>query len=100
VIDAATRRLIGNLFNCRDLGSVEPISMAMSTQTWQVLGPSAINNRFEALRGADPAPLVGRDEEFEVLRRRWAQARRGEGRVVLVAGEPGSRWGLSMLRST
>jgi DNA-binding winged helix-turn-helix (wHTH) protein/predicted ATPase len=89
LIDAATRRLIGNLFSCRDLGSVEPISMAMSTQVWQVLGPSAINNRFEALRGADPAPLVGRDEELEVLRRRWAQARTGEGRVVLVAGEPG-----------
>jgi len=89
VIDAVTRRLIGNLFSYRDLGPVEPVGMAASAQAWQVLGPSAINNRFEALRGANPAPLVGRDEELEVLRRRWAQARSGEGRVVLVAGEPG-----------
>jgi predicted ATPase len=81
--------LIGNLFSYRDLGPVEPVGMTASAQAWQVLGPSAINNRFEALRGANPAPLVGRDEELEVLRRRWAQARSGEGRVVLVAGEPG-----------
>jgi DNA-binding winged helix-turn-helix (wHTH) protein len=89
VIDAATRRLIGDLFSCRDLGPVAPVNMAVSTQAYQVLGPSAINNRFEALRGAKPAPLVGRDEELEILRRRWAQARSGEGRVVLVVGEPG-----------
>src|SRR5215831_14466142 len=89
VIDAATRRLIGDLFSCRDLGPVDPVGMAAPTQAWQVLGPSAINNRFEALRGANPAPLVGRDEELEVLCRRWAQARSGEGRVVLVTGEPG-----------
>jgi DNA-binding winged helix-turn-helix (wHTH) protein/predicted ATPase len=89
VIDAATRRLIGDLFNCRHLGAVEPVGMAASTQAWQVLGPSAIDNRFEALRGANPAPLVGRDEELGLLHRRWTEARSGEGRVVLVAGEPG-----------
>src|SRR5262245_7957030 len=44
VIDATTRRLIGNLFSCRDLEPVEPVSIAASKQAWQVLGPSAINN--------------------------------------------------------
>jgi predicted ATPase len=34
-------------------------------------------------------PLVGRDEELDLLLRRWQQAKSGEGRVVLVSGEPG-----------
>jgi predicted ATPase len=34
-------------------------------------------------------PLVGRDEEIELLIRRWQQAKTGEGRVVLISGEPG-----------
>ena len=89
VIDGATRRLIGNLFTCRDLGSVGPVAAATPTHAWQVLGWSGVDSRFEALRGANPTQLVGRDEELEVLRRRWAQACRGEGRVVLIGGEPG-----------
>jgi predicted ATPase len=34
-------------------------------------------------------PLVGRDEEIEMLMRRWARARQGEGQLVLIVGEPG-----------
>ena len=34
-------------------------------------------------------PPVGRDEEVELLVRRWQQAKTGEGRVVLISGEPG-----------
>ena len=44
--------------------------------------------RFEALRSA-ATPLVGREEELELLLRRWRQAASGEGRVVLLGGEPG-----------
>ena len=45
-------------------------------------------SRFEALRSGE-TPLVGRDEEVELLVRRWQQAKSGEGRVVLISGEPG-----------
>ena len=34
-------------------------------------------------------PLVGREEELDLLLRRWSQARDGEGQVVLLSGEPG-----------
>jgi predicted ATPase len=44
---------------------------------------------FEALRGAGPTRLVGRDEEIDLLLRRWARAKAGNGQVVLVSGEPG-----------
>src|SRR5262249_23686145 len=49
---------------------------------------SAVDSRFEALR-ATSTPLVGRDEELELLLRRWQQAAKGDGRVVLLSGEPG-----------
>jgi class 3 adenylate cyclase len=45
-------------------------------------------SRFEALRSG-ATPLVGRDEEMELLLRRWAQAKAGNGRVVLISAEPG-----------
>ena len=45
-------------------------------------------SRFEALRSGE-TPLVGREEEVELLVRRWQQAKSGEGRVVLISGEPG-----------
>jgi predicted ATPase len=58
---------------------------------WQVLRPSAAESRFEALRGSALTPLLGRDEEIDLLLRRWARAKSGDGQVVLVSGEPGLR---------
>jgi transcriptional regulator with AAA-type ATPase domain len=57
--------------------------------TWQVLRPSVVASRFEALRGPTLTPLVGRDEEIELLLRRWARAKAGDGQVVLISGEAG-----------
>ena len=56
---------------------------------WQVLRPSDVASRFEALRGSALTPLVGRDEEIDLLLRRWGRAKAGEGQVVLISGEPG-----------
>jgi predicted ATPase len=53
-----------------------------------VVGDSGVVSRFEALRSGI-TPLVGRDDELDLLTRRWQQAKSGEGRVVLVSGEPG-----------
>jgi class 3 adenylate cyclase/tetratricopeptide (TPR) repeat protein len=88
VIAASTCRLTGGLFEYRDLGTVSLKGFGESVQAWQVLGASAAESRFEALR-ATTTPLIGRDEEIDLLMRRWEQAKRGEGCVVLVAGEPG-----------
>ena len=57
-------------------------------RAWAALRPSSVESRFEALRTAT-TPLVGRDEEIELLMRRWAKAKAGEGCVVLISGEPG-----------
>jgi len=89
VIAAATRRLVGDLFEYRDLGAVEVKGIAAPVPVWQVLRPSVVASRFEALRGSTLTPLVGRDEEIELLLRRWARAKAGAGQVVLISGEPG-----------
>jgi predicted ATPase len=89
VIGAATRRLVGDLFEYRDLGTVEVKGIAGPVPAWQVLRPSAVASRFEALRGSALTRLVGRDEEIDLLLRRWTRAKAGDGQVVLVCGEPG-----------
>jgi class 3 adenylate cyclase/tetratricopeptide (TPR) repeat protein len=88
VIDATTRRQIGGLFECQDLGTVELKGLTMPVPTWQVVSENRTLGQFEALRSG-ATPLVGRDEEMELLLLRWAQAKAGNGRVVLISAEAG-----------
>jgi class 3 adenylate cyclase len=88
VIDAATRRQIGGLFDCQDLGTIALKGLPEPVPAWQVLSAGTAEGRFEALHGTI-TPLVGRDEEMELLLRRWAQAKAGNGKVVLISAEPG-----------
>src|SRR5882724_4313970 len=88
VIAEATRRQVGGLFDLEDLGPQVFSGFAEPQPSWRVLCESGEVSRFEALRSGE-TPLVGRDEEIELLRRRWEQAKSGEGRVVLISGEPG-----------
>jgi class 3 adenylate cyclase/predicted ATPase len=89
VIAAATHRLVGELFEYRDLGAIEVRGIAGPVPAWQVLRPSAVASRFEALRGSALSPLVGRDDEIDLLLRRWGRSKTGDGQVVLISGEPG-----------
>ena len=88
-IEPITWRLIGNLFDCRDLGVLDTNSHTEPIRRWLVLGESVVASRFEALRGSELSPLVGRDEEIDLLLRRWARAKAGDGQIVLVSGEAG-----------
>ncbi|MEA3152783.1 MAG: hypothetical protein QOK44_372 [Betaproteobacteria bacterium] len=89
VISQSTRRLTGGLFEYHDLGRIALKGLDEPVQTWQVTGASPVESRFEAQHETNLTPLVGRDEELELLMRRWRQAVSGEGRVVLLSGEPG-----------
>jgi class 3 adenylate cyclase len=88
VIAATTRQQIGELFELATLGLQQLAGFAEPQRAWRVLGESGEVSRFDALRSGR-TPLVGRDEEVELLLRRWEQAKTGEGRVVLISGEPG-----------
>src|SRR5579871_759994 len=84
-----TRRLFGDLFECRDLGPHELKGIPRTTRVWQVLREGRVESRFQALHPATLAPLVGRAEELELLARRWRLAQEGRGQIVLISGEPG-----------
>jgi len=88
VIASSTRRLTGGLFEYRDLGTVPIKGFGENLPAFQVLGASNAESRFEALHHI-ATPLVGRDEEIDLLTRRWERAKRGDGCAVLIRGEPG-----------
>ena len=89
VIDRATRKLLGALFKLEDLGPQHLKGFAQPVSTWRVLGEERLEDRFQALRGEDLTPLVGRDDELSVLLRHWSLAKRRIGQTVLLCGEPG-----------
>jgi class 3 adenylate cyclase/tetratricopeptide (TPR) repeat protein len=89
VIGPTTRRLLGDLFEYQDLGGVEAKGFAAPVRAYRVLRPSAVESRFEALHASALTALVGRQEEADLLLRRWQQANGGEGCVVLISGEAG-----------
>ena len=84
-----THRLVGVLFDYTDIGQHNLKGFARPVHVRQVTRASNVENRFEARRAEVSSPLLGRDEELELLLRRWEQAKRGDGRMVLVTGEAG-----------
>jgi class 3 adenylate cyclase/tetratricopeptide (TPR) repeat protein len=89
VIAPSTRRLTGGHFEYRELGGVVLRGFDEPLSAWQVLAESAVESRFEAQHEIGLTPLIGREEELELLRRRWCQAEEGEGRILLLIGEAG-----------
>jgi class 3 adenylate cyclase len=89
VIAEVTRRLLGNLFEFEDLGAKNLKGIAGPVRAWAALRASSAEGRFEALHTAGLTELVGREEELDLLLRRWSKGKRGEGQVVLLSGEAG-----------
>ena len=89
VIAESTRKLVGNLFELEDLGEQNLKGIAAPVRAWAVLRPALVESRFDALHASGLTQLVGREEELELLLRRWLKAKGGQGQVVLLSGEPG-----------
>ncbi|RWA59272.1 MAG: guanylate cyclase [Mesorhizobium sp.] len=89
VVAASTRRLLGNLYETADLGEYLLKGFLKPVRASRILGKAPRETRFEALHGRLHTPLIGRDDEVELLTRRFRQAEAGEGQVVLISGEPG-----------
>ena len=89
VIAESTRKLLGNLFELQDLGPKDLKGIVGRPRAWAALRASSAEGRFEALHATGLTALVGREEEIELLLRRWARAKIGEGQVVLLSGEAG-----------
>src|ERR1700684_4490608 len=84
-----TRKLIGHLFELEDLGATELKGIAGPVRCSVVLRPASVESRFDAFHAGGLTELVGREEEVELILRRWSKAKSGEGQVVLLGGEAG-----------
>ncbi len=89
VIAETTRTLAGGMFELDDLGGRDLKGFAEPVQVWLVSGARRTESRFDAAHSEGLTELIGRDEEMEILLRRWERAKAGEGQVVLISGEPG-----------
>ena len=89
VIAESTRKLLGNLFELEDLGAQDLKGITGPVRAWAALRASSAEGRFEAMHATGLTELVGREEELELLLRRWSKAKNGQGQVVLLSGEPG-----------
>ena len=89
VIAESTRKLVGNLFELEDLGAKDLQGIAGPVRAWAALRASSAEGHFEAMHATKLTALVGREEELELLLRRWSSAKTGEGQVVLLSGEAG-----------
>jgi len=89
VIAEDTRKLLGNLFEFENLGAKDLKGIASPTRVWEVKRTSSVEGRFEALHASDLSELVGREEELELITRRWTRAKSGKGEVLLISGEAG-----------
>ncbi len=89
IVSRETRLLLDPTFELRPIQAVSLRGTTQPLEAWLVDGERGEIHSPNARNGDMPPPLVGRQEEFELLRRRWDQAKRGQGRVVLISGEPG-----------
>jgi class 3 adenylate cyclase len=89
VIAESTRKPLGSLFDLQDLGAQDLKGIGEPVKAWAALRPASVESRFEALHASGLTELVGREEELELLLRRWSKAKTGEGQVVLLSGEAG-----------
>ena len=89
VIAKSTRKLVGNLFELQDLGTQDLKGIVAPIRAWAALRPATVESRFDALHTTSLTELVGREEELDLLLRRWSKAKSGEGQVALLSGEPG-----------
>jgi predicted ATPase/class 3 adenylate cyclase len=89
LICESTHRLTDGQFECRNLGPVALKGWAEPIPAWQVLRTSGVESRFEAQHKTRLRSLIGREEEIELLLRRWQHSKHGEGSAVVLTGEPG-----------
>jgi class 3 adenylate cyclase len=88
-IAESTRKLLGNLFDLQDVGAKDLKGLDGQVRVWAPLRPASVESRFEAMHATGLIALIGREEELELLLRRWSKAKTGEGQVVLLSGEAG-----------
>jgi class 3 adenylate cyclase/tetratricopeptide (TPR) repeat protein len=89
LIGDPTRKRVGGLFDCLDMGDFTLKGIPAPVRIWRVVAESKGASRFDAVRAQNMAPLVGRRDENEILDRLWRESGEQGGRAVLLSGEAG-----------
>jgi class 3 adenylate cyclase/predicted ATPase len=89
VVSSTTHRLIQGFFDCRELGPHTLKGFSQPMEVYRVLYESGVQSRFEVAITKGLTPLVGREQEVELLLERWERVKEGEGQVVFLIGEAG-----------
>src|SRR6185312_17402009 len=89
LVAQSSRRQIGRRFELVDIGDRDIKGIDQPVRVWRVVQPSSVESRFEARQSSQLTPFVGRDSELAMLLTRYEMAKRGEGQVILIFGEPG-----------
>ena len=89
VIADEARRMLGDFFDFEDLGQRQVKGIDQPVRAWAVLRSRAVESRFDAMHSAALTEFSGREDELDLLLKRWRKAKDGEGQVVLISGEPG-----------
>lgn len=89
VIAPNTRTLIGELFDCENLGTSCLKGYEEPVELWRVVRARKPESRFEAVHASTVSSLIGRDTEMARLLSLWRQVQQGRGQVVVLSGEPG-----------
>jgi class 3 adenylate cyclase len=90
IIAESTRKLLGNLFDLEDLGAKNIKGITEPMRAWAVLRPALVESRFEALHASGLTELVGREEELDLLLRRWSKAKQAKARSCSCPVSPAS----------
>ena len=90
VIAESTRKLVGNLFELEDLGAQELKGISGPARAWTAVRSASVESRFDALHASGLTELIGREEELELLLRRWSRARAAKAKSYCFRARPAS----------
>lgn len=90
VIAPATYHMVGNLFQCLDLGAFQLKGFSAPIHLWRVQGERAKSSRFTAMHsGRQQVALIGRESYALQLKEHISEARLGSGHILVVKAEGG-----------
>lgn len=89
VVGQSTYRLVERYFRARLIVDGEMDAAGRPLKGWQIESDLGVRTRFDAVRLAGLAPMIGRESELRLATDAWHSARRGQGRVVVITAEPG-----------
>jgi DNA-binding SARP family transcriptional activator len=91
VISQQAFRLVNGYFECQRLRTQMEVDHRDALTLYKVLRDTGAHSRLDAAKqsGATLTPLVGREDEIELLMSWWRMSVQGQRQCALILGEPG-----------